>query len=327
MSVVDITVLGGGDIAETCRELLRGAGCDADEVTPGSHRPVIVGHSPHVFLTIRSLVEAGHHVLVACPAVLTVPQLVALFAGRGLGQVLSLWSESRRHPGHRLVAGLVEADEQAWHPRYIRQVTSLDEKPGAGLMRWRLLEAIALVAAYAGVPPLTLTATASLNPSRGCPDQEILILRYENLEAYIQVSLGEPMARRETLIAAAARKAYVDELNCSTPVRLFDDEPAAARKAARRISCPSPSSAELSRQQCLAFVEATQNRAVAEAEARLWLQALAVLQVAESSLAADGAPRSVGESAPSQSRLAATGKSISSSRVGRPPLLRLVAAR
>jgi hypothetical protein len=98
---VDVTVLGGGDIAESCRKLLSGGGFESGApVEPGGPPAVIAGDSAHVFATVRGLIEGGHHVLVACPAALSASQLDALFARRGEGQVLFLWSESRHHPGH-----------------------------------------------------------------------------------------------------------------------------------------------------------------------------------------------------------------------------------
>jgi hypothetical protein len=115
-------------------------------------------------------------------------------------------------------------------------------------------------------------------------------IAFEYLEAFIQVGTGEAIERRETLIAADNRKAYVDELNDNLPVRLVDDgHIRRSRSQTRWLSCTSLGPEEMARQQCRAFIDACSNASLAESEARLWLRSLAVLQAMERSLQVAGA--------------------------------------
>ncbi|HLF76943.1 MAG TPA: hypothetical protein VJB57_05575, partial [Dehalococcoidia bacterium] len=85
--------------------------------------------------------------------------------------------------------------------------------------------------------------------------------------------------------ATADRKAYIDELNQSMPIRVIEDERGITRGAsARWLSCQSPTAHELARQQCLAFFQATLKSQLARDEAELWLRSLSALQAAEQSL-------------------------------------------
>jgi hypothetical protein len=89
-------------------------------------------------------------------------------------------------------------------------------------------------------------------------------------------------------MASATRKAYVDELNSSMPIRIVDDEPVNTNSA-RWLSCTSPSSEELARQQCIAFLDATIHASRTVEEASIWQSSLAALASMEQSLARTGA--------------------------------------
>jgi len=265
--------------------------------------------------------------MLAAPAAFSAPQIETLFGRRGPKQAFCLWSERRYHPAHRLVCGLVDSDEQAWRIRYVRQTTQLADRPAGAVLRWRALESLGVILGYANSAPLKVAAAGTESARRGCIDQESLVLTFEDIDAYVQVSLGEAIERRETVVAAADRKAYIDELNPSVPVRLIDDEPLAdARAPARWVSCPSPDASELARQQCLAFLEATQRPAQAEAEAALWSRALATWRAAEASLASGGAPAPVTELAPGRFQVLPGGARPAPSG-GSAPILRVVFGR
>ena len=143
--------------------------------------------------------------------------------------------------------------------------------------------------------PLTAAAAAAENEHRNVADFLSLNLQLVRGSASIQVGLDEAIARQETALSVAYRKAYIDELNESVPVRITDDGLAPAAGPSRWVSCPSPVKGELTRKQCLAFLEAAERPTLAEEEASLWARALATLHAAEASLSDSGGAIAVEE--------------------------------
>jgi len=105
------------------------------------------------------------------------------------------------------------------------------------------------------------------------------------MQAFIQVGLGEAVERRETLLAATSRKAYIDELEQNAPVRLVDDDPAfASRTSVRWLARPAPSRDGLARRQCIAFLNASLKTRLAWEEPTLWRRSPDVMVAMERSL-------------------------------------------
>ena len=175
-----------------------------------------------------------------------------------------------------------------WQPRFIRQTSMLTEATSAIAIRWRTLESIALSLKLTQAAPESVIAASAESEQRNAPDFLSLNLQTDKGPAFIQVGMGESSARQETTLAVAYRKAYIDELNESVPIRITDGSETTAGGSSRWVSCPSPSPEELTRQQCLAFLEATERATLAEAEAALWARSLAVLHAADASLSEDG---------------------------------------
>jgi hypothetical protein len=137
----------------------------------------------------------------------------------------------------------------------------------------------------AAAGPIDVAARASLSVQRNSFDLLNLEITFPELRAFLQVGLGEAVERRETLLAATSRKAYIDEINQTTPVRLVDDAPSSeARVSARWLACPAPSAGELARQQCIAFLNATLRPKLAAEEAQVWRRSLDVMSAMERSL-------------------------------------------
>jgi hypothetical protein len=287
--MVDVTIIGGGTRARDCGEVLSRSGfslAHSFEVDTGSHSPIVLGEVEGAFQLARQAMETGRHLLIAGTQVLTPERLTLLLERRRQAQALFVWSDRRHHPGYRFVAGLMESDN-TWRPRYLRQETLSTEHPTSALFRWRTLEAIALLSTITASDPKTVNATAVFNTKRNAPDLASLSITYKDVEAHLTVGLGEAMERRETLMASATRKAYVDELNSSMPIRIIDDEPVNAHSA-RWLSCTAPSSEELARQQCIAFLDATIHANRTVDEAAIWNSSLAALASMEQSLARPG---------------------------------------
>ena len=286
----DVTIMGGGAAANSCYDMLSRNGLGVTrtfELDPDDHSPLILGETHGAFQTARQALEAGRDVLVASPKVLTPERLSLLLENRKHRQAVFAWSERRYHPGYRLLGGLTEADA-TWRPRFLRSETLSSEASTAGAFRLRVLETVSLVAGIAGDEPLEVAAHASANEKRNSFDLINLEVRFAEVEAFIQVGLGEALERRETLLAAASRRAYVDELDQTAPVRIVSDDPISESRV-RWLACPAPSSEELARQQCIAFLNACLNPKLAQAEALLWRRSLDVLAAMERSLDACGA--------------------------------------
>jgi hypothetical protein len=287
--MVDVTIIGGGPRARDCGEVLSRSGfslAHSFEVDTGSRSPIILGEVQGAFQLAREAMETGRHLLIAGTQVLTPERLTLLLERRRQAQALFVWSDRRHHPGYRFMAGLMESDN-TWRPRYLRQEILSTDQPSSALFRWRTLEGVAVLTGITGSEPRSVNANAFLNTKRNAPDLASLSIAYKDVDAHLLVGLGEAVERRETLMASATRKAYVDELNSSMPIRIIDDEPVNTHSA-RWLSCSAPSAEELARQQCLAFLDATIHAARTVDEADIWNSSLAALASMEQSLARPG---------------------------------------
>jgi hypothetical protein len=287
--MVDVTIIGGGSRARDCGEVLSRSGfslAHSFEVDTGNRSPIILGEVHGAFQLAREAMETGRHLLIAGTQVLTPERLTLLLERRRQAQALFVWSDRRQHPGYRFVAGLMESDS-TWRPRYLRQEVLSTEPPTSVLFRWQTLESIALLSSITGSDPKTVSADAVVNSKRNAPDLASLAIGYKDVEAQLILGLGEAVERRETLMASETRKAYVDELNSSMPIRIIDDEPV-NMNSARWLSCTAPSSEELARQQCIAFLDSTLHANRTVEEASVWRSSLAALASMEQSLMRPG---------------------------------------
>jgi hypothetical protein len=290
--VREVTVVGGGANARTCAEVLEGNGFQvrhAFELEAGDRSPLILGDAPGAFTIARQALEAGRHLLIASPASFPTNRLSFLYDDRQRSQALIVWNARRFHSGYRFVNSLTEADA-TWRLRYLRFETLITEPTSMALGRSRTLEAVSLLLSLTPDLPLEASCFEEPNPVRNGPDLITVRVAFRDVDAFIQIGLGEAVDRRETVLAADHRKCYVDELNPSMPVRLVEDgsRPYAGSQA-RWLSMSSYTPEEMARQQCLAFIDATENPALAQTEAVLWRRSIAVLQALERSLQAEGA--------------------------------------
>ncbi len=284
--MADVTIIGGGAIAAACADVLSRAGFSLRrgfELESSDRSPIVLGEMPSAFTIARQVMESGRHLLIASPPNLSPERLALMLDNRKRAQALFVWSERRYHPAYRFMRSLIEADS-TWRPRFLRQETLTLGLPTSAFARWLTLEALALALDLAGEPATSVMATSAINATRNAPDLLSLALTCPTLDAYIQVGLGEAVERRETLLAATGRKAYIDELNQGTPIRLIEEDRGPRRGSARWLACPSPTPDELARQQCLAFLDATLKSQLAHDEAEVLLRSLAALSAAEASM-------------------------------------------
>jgi hypothetical protein len=293
--MADVTVIGGGTAVYAAGAVLGRAGFDvrrSASLEDSGYEPVILGDVPTAFSLANEVIAAGRHLLIASPQTLPVNRFDLLFAGRRRAQAVYIWSERRHHPGYKFVHGSIEADV-TWTPRFIRVESLSTAAATTGLLRWLSLESLALIESLSGASPVTVSAHAAADPRRGAIDFLRIAVTYDKLAASVQVGLGEAVERRESLIAAGSRKAFVNELDQSIPLRLIDGGVSPGANQTRWITCPTASPDELARQQCLAFLEATHDVSLAREEALLWQQALSVLAGVERSLLNGGSSAGV----------------------------------
>lgn len=283
-----ITVIGGGSTARLCAEVLSQAGfrvLHGFSLEEGDRSPLVVGEVNGSFPLVLHAVESGRHVLIASPQTLTPERLSLLLERKKRSQAFFVWSARRYHPGYRFVGSLAEAD-QSWRPRYVRMETLSAEPTSSSWMRWQVLESLAVLMGVVGDAPLSVAAIATPNSLRNAPDFVSLFLAFKDSEAFVQAGMGEAVERREMLLAAEGRKAFVDELNAGMPLRLLEDGISGGQ---RYVSCPAPKEEELARQQLFAFLDATLKPNLTQTEADVWLRALSALEGMDRSLQADGA--------------------------------------
>jgi hypothetical protein len=294
--VPDVAIVGVGSAIRSAVEVLHRAGFSINHALDGQvsgREPLLLGEVPNAMSIAREAVLSGRHLMIASPLTLPVGRLGLLLENRKASQALFVWSERRHHPGFKFITSLIEADA-TWSPRFLRLETLSAEQASSALLRWRTAESLALIETLTDATPKTVQAVAALNPLRTAPDLLNLSIAFEGVDAFVQIGLGEALERREALIAGTDRKAFVDELNQNVPVRLVDAEPGRQESsAARWVSCPAPTTDELARQQCLAFLEATIEAPLAQKEASLWLRSLALLEALERSLLDGGASATV----------------------------------
>jgi hypothetical protein len=288
--LADATIIGGGLAAQASSEVLNRAGFalrHAFDLDPRDRSPVILGELQGGFSLAKQAVEMGRHVLICQSQALGLERMAQLLELRKNSQAVFFWNERSYHPGYRFVTGLVEADSN-WRPRYLRLETLSPEPTNSALARWRTLESLRLVMSVAQEAPLSISATSAENAQRNAPDLITLLIGFKELEAFVQVGLGEAIERREMLIAAPKRRAFIDELNSSAPVRLVDFDASARGGGSRWLASGSPGNDEMARQQCLAFFEATTKSNLAQAEANAWKRSLSSLEGMDRSLEANG---------------------------------------
>jgi len=288
----DATIIGGGTAAQASSEVLTRAGFrlrHAFELDPRERLPVVLGDLQGGFNLAKQAADTGRHLLICNPQSFGIEKIGQLLELRKSNQAIFLWQERVHHPGYRFVSGLMETDA-TWRPKYLRLETLTTEPTTSALARWRTLESLRLIMSMAQDAPLSVSATEAVNSARNGPDLASLLVGFKDLEAFIQVGMGEAIDRREMLLAAPKRRAFVDELNASAPVRLVDFDAAnGSGPGARWLACGAPTYDEMSRQQCIAFFEATVKSSLAADEAHAWRRSLAAIDGMDRSLAANGA--------------------------------------
>src|SRR5262249_20676771 len=93
-------------------------------------------------------------------------------------------------------------------------------------------------------------------------------------------------------------KRMIDELGPHRRARLLGDDQRSSTASSRRLLCPVAAEVAPEIGQWLAFLAACHDPLLADREAQVWLEALAVWRAATESLDADGLPVSVDLASP-----------------------------
>jgi hypothetical protein len=268
-----VVAMGGGGPLREHADAMRALGVRVLSAEEDDGRcPVLLGDQANAIAASHAV--ARERALFVCqPATLSPGQLRGLHSSRRPGQALMFGLERRYHPAYRLVAGLAQSDA-AWRPRLLRHLSLDRDRASTFLMRWRAAETVALLADLLPEQPTVLLAREGPSAEGGEADFLSLWLRSGDVDLAIEVGLVEAIPRRETVLAGAGRKAYVDELNERVPVRLLDASGGAGQGVVRAVTCPPPAASELTERQCQAFLEAVHSRKLADQEAERWEKAL-----------------------------------------------------
>jgi hypothetical protein len=293
--LVDITIIGGGGAARACTDLLTAAGFDLRRTFAFDNEdrsPIILGEVPAALNIARQAVESGRHLLIANPHQYSPERLGLLYEGRRSAQALFLWSARRYHPSYRFVSSLIQSDP-TWQPHHLRHESLTTEPASTGLASWSLIEAASLVTGLTSEAPVSVAASAAMNPLRNANELLNLAVEFPGVQAFILVGLAEAIERRETLIAGQRRRIFIDELSPTVPLRLISDDAGGEQPAARQLSTSIPGAEEAARQQCLAFLDSTLHPAQTQDEAKLWTRAFAIGVASRQSLLNNGAATEV----------------------------------
>lgn len=293
--MVDVTIIGGGNAARACSDILSAAGLRLRrgfEFDNEDRSPIILGEIPAALNIARQAVEAGRHLLIANPVQFSAERLGLLYEQRRKAQSLFIWSERRHHPGYRFMRTLMATDP-TWQPRYLRHETLLTAAPAQGVANWALVETAAVLLSLTNDDPRTVAAAGAANPLRNANELLSLVIEYAGHTAFVSLGLGEASPRSETLVAAEGRKAVIDELNAAQPIRVISSSDATDISAnPRRLSTSGAVREDAARLQCQAFLDSTHQNdlAAVAAEADLWTAAFAVVVATRQSMANGGAP-------------------------------------
>lgn len=232
---VTITVVGTGAEADAQARALRGvdgveierlAGATEDELLESlSH-----GHAHAVAFTapvtdlpnaIRRAVMASRHVFVPMPVALSSRQLGALddlAARRGRAIIFDYGSLGDERL--TFVRKMTGGPQALWRPRYIRSLrTGVDG--AATLDELAVAELCVLLALASGMPSRVSAFAPRVDDEAGAADAAMVMLCFDGgLVARLDVSLIEPMLRREVVIACEGRTIVLDALDQRAPLQI-----------------------------------------------------------------------------------------------------------
>lgn len=234
-SALTITVVGTGADADAQARALRGvdgveierlAGATDDELLESlskGHAQAVALAAPAADLpnAIKRAVMARRHVFVPMPVALSSRQLGALDdLARRRERAIIFDYGSLGDERLTFVRKMTGGPQALWRPRYIRSLrTGVD---GAATLDELAVAELAVVLAMASGMPSRVSAFAPrVDDETGAADAAMVMLSFDGGPvAQVNVSLVEPVLRREVVIACEGRTIVLDALDQRAPLQI-----------------------------------------------------------------------------------------------------------
>lgn len=171
---------------------------------------------------IRRAVMAGRHVFVATPAALDPKQLLAL---DGLAQRRSrvILFDACGLGDERLsfVRKMTTGAHALWKPRYVRALCTGSRLLGETIDELAIHEIATLLSLAAGLPSRVAAVSPRIDDETGASDVAMLTLSFDGGPVVrLDVSVIEPVMRREIVIACDGRTIVLDALDTRAPLQI-----------------------------------------------------------------------------------------------------------
>jgi predicted dehydrogenase len=235
LSTVTITVVGTGAEADQQARALRGAdgvaierlaGASEDELLESlsrgaAHAVAFASPAPDLPNAIKRAVMAGRHVFVPLPVALSSRELRALDGLAARRQRVILFDNgSLGDERLAFVRKMTGGQHALWRPRYIRSLRT--GAHGSATLDELAVADLGVVLAAAGGTPSRVSAFAPrVDDETGAADAAMVTLSFDGGSvAQLDVSLIEPMLRREVAIACDGRTIVLDAFDQRAPLQI-----------------------------------------------------------------------------------------------------------
>jgi predicted dehydrogenase len=314
-----VAVFGEGPEAGRWLRALRGvegltalrAGAGEDELMSALARDdveavVFAGEEGDPAAAARRALMANRHVLIAGPTAMSTKQLTALDTlARRRNRVLAIDNGAMGDERIDFVRKMVAGPQALWRPRYVRSLrTGAD---GRSLDALAIADIYLVLALLSGTPSRVGAVSPRIDDETGAADVAMLTLAFDGgSSARIDVSLIEPEARHEVVIACDGRTLVLDAFNARAPLQIQ----ASARHRGPRHGewgetvSEHPSAEPVERLACAAgaFAAAVCARDAAASNAREVAAAARVWEAARTSIARGGEMVEIGGGAAEDAR-------------------------
>jgi predicted dehydrogenase len=242
---------------------------------------------------MRRALMANRHVLVIGPAALSAKQLLSLEdLARRRSRVAFIDTGYACDERVAFIGKMTAPSAALWRPRYVRAVRSGSE--GYSLDELVIAEIACVLSIMGGAPSHVSAVAPRIDDETGHADAAMLTMTFDGGPvATVDVSLVEPMPRRETVIACDGRTIIMDAFDVRAPLQIQaagrHRGPQAGRSWSETVS-EYPASSHFDREAAVAstFVAAVRARDVATSNLRDLAAAAATWECARASMARGG---------------------------------------
>jgi predicted dehydrogenase len=280
---VEVTRISGASEEELLEQLSRG---DLDAIAFVTPAPDLAG-------SLRRTLMANRHAMVIGPAALSAKQLLSLDElARRRSRVVCFDSGYEGDERVAFVRKMTASPGALWRPRYVRATrASTDDR---GIDELALAE-IACVLSIMGAQPSRVSAVAArIDDETGHAGAMMLTMTFDGGPvATVDVSVIEPMPRREIVVACEGRTMVLDAFDARTPLQIQaagrHGGPQAGHAWSETVTeYPAPASRDRLAVSAEAFVRAVRARDLEAVNLREMAHAALVLETARESIARGG---------------------------------------